>query len=77
MATEEEIAAMEARLEALKAQRASPEQRVRSGTKEVEFKDAASLEVAISAQQAELDIARGGLRRKVTFTDAPRQGGWR
>jgi hypothetical protein len=77
MATQAEIDALEERLESLKRARSRGVARVRSEGKEVEYETGADRERAIQATEAELAAAKGALRRKINFTDVPRQGGWR
>jgi hypothetical protein len=69
-------AELESRLESLKADLVLAK-RVTDGDKTVERRDVPEIERAIGILTAELDASNGNLRRKIHFTDSPRQKGWR
>lgn len=73
MATQAQI---EANIAALEAALASGEHRVRYDGREVEFRSVDEIKKALAYWQDQLAVATGTLRRRVNFTDAPRQKGW-
>lgn len=73
MATQADL---EARIEQLKAGLGSSELRITYDGKTVEYRSVSEIRQALAATQAELDALTGTPRRKVYYTDSPRQKGW-
>lgn len=68
--------ATQAQIDALEAACYSGELRITYEGKTVEYRSVEEIRSALKLARAENASATGGLRRRVTLTDAPRQKGW-
>jgi len=70
------MAITQAQIDALESALASGELRVTHDGRTVEYRSIDDLKKAIAYCKDEVAAAAGTLRRRVNFTDAPRQKGW-
>ncbi len=70
------MAISQAQVDALEAALTSGELRVSYDGRTVEYRSIDDLKKAIAYCKGEISAAEGTLRRRVNFTDAPRQKGW-